>query len=205
MIVEILGSLITSVVGGGATGLLGLLLQRWFDARKQANDLEILKVQQAGAERLRQMDLEHEAKNSERLAQVELFRARVDAQARADEAAARSQEASFGHDRPTYSLVMQPDDATGWGRFCRSAVALGLGLVDIVRGIMRPGITTYTLVLLTWVLWWVQSMYQRAGVVITAAEVKDLATQCVGTIFYLSTTCTVWWFGTRPGQPKPAG
>ena len=57
MIVEILGSLITSVVGGGATGLLGLLLQRWFDARKQANDLEILKVQQAGAERLRQMEI----------------------------------------------------------------------------------------------------------------------------------------------------
>jgi hypothetical protein len=38
------GALVTSILSGGATGLLGLVIQRWFDFRNRAQDLELVRI-----------------------------------------------------------------------------------------------------------------------------------------------------------------
>ena len=193
---EILGTIFTSVLGGGATGLLGSIIQRYFDAKKAKNDLEVVKVQLAAAQETRRMELEQQERMAAKAADVQALQAQLEAAARQAEAEERSYQASLGSDKATYSTP----EAQSQSRLVRWI----MGVVDGVRGLMRPGITGYTLYMLSAVFWWVQTQYSRAGVAMTGAELHDLALQCVGTIFYLATTTVVWWFGVRPAQPPKA-
>lgn len=190
---EIFGAVLTSVLGGGATGLLGVLLQRWFDQRKAQADLRLVELQLAAAERTRRLELEHQAAMADRVEATKALEAQLALQAREIDADAAAYAASMGADRATY---LAPEAQAG-SRWARAAMAL----VDLVRGLVRPGITAYSLALLTMVFWWVQDLYRRAGAPMTAEQLHQLAMQCLGTVFYLSTTCVVWWFGVRPGQP----
>jgi len=180
-------------VGGGATGLLGVLLQRWFDHKKAVADQELLRIQLAAAKETRQMELEAQERMANRAADVQALQAQLDAHARETEADVRLQTASVENDKATYSAP----GAQERSRLVRWA----MGLVDGIRGLMRPGITAYTLWMLTVVFFWVRGLYDQMGLKMTEGQVQDLATQTVQTIIYLSVTTTVWWFGVRPGQP----
>lgn len=193
---EILGTVLTSVLGGGATGLLGVLLQRWFDQRKAQADLAMVKLQLEAAERTRRLELEHKAAMADRVEATKALEAQLALQEREIEADAAAYAASVGADRATY---LAPEAQAG-SRVARWMMAL----VDLVRGLVRPGITAYSLVLLTMVFWWVQDLARRTGTPMTPEQLHQLTMQCVGTVFYLSTTCVVWWFGVRPGQPPKA-
>jgi hypothetical protein len=193
---ELLGSVLTGVLGGGATGLLGVLLQRWFDHKKQISDMQLIRLQLEAAKATRQMELEAQERMATKAAETQALQAQLDAHAREVEADAALQAASYGSDRATFSAP----DSQQQSRFVRIA----MGLVDAVRGLMRPGITAYTLFMLTAVFWWVRDLYRQMGLQMTQAQVHDLAIQCVGTIFYLAVTTVVWWFGVRPSQPPKA-
>ena len=45
MIAELLGTVVTGVLSGGATGLIGIALQQWGDSRKRADDLARLRLE----------------------------------------------------------------------------------------------------------------------------------------------------------------
>jgi len=190
---EVIGTVLTSAVGGGATGLLGVLLQRWFDHRKAVNDREMVKLQLDAAKETRRLELEFQERMASKAADVQALQAQLDAQARESEAAERSYVASVESDRATYSAP----SAQKQSRLVRWA----MGLVDTIRGLMRPGITAYTLGMLTVVFLWVRELYGQMGLTLTAAQVHELTQQAVGTIVYLAVTTTVWWFGVRPSQP----
>ena len=194
--IDILSSVLTGVLGGGATGLLGVLLQRWFDHRKQQSDLDLIRLQLQAARETRQMELEAQERMASNAEATKALQAQLDAHSREVEADAAAYAASVAGDRATY---LAPEAQQG-SRLARWA----MGLVDMVRGLMRPAITTYTLALLTLVMLWVRDLYLRAGLQMTPAQVHELAMQCVGTVVYLAVTTVVWWFGVRPGQP-PAG
>lgn len=190
---DLLGSIFTGVLGGGATGLLGVIAQRWFDWRQKQQDAEILRLQLEAARETRRMELEAQERMADKAAAVQTLQAQLDAHAREVEADTAAYSASVSADRATY---LAPEaQGKHW------PAALAMGLVDFIRGLTRPGLTIYTMWLLTLVLLWVQDLYHRAGQQMTPAQVHDLALQCVGTIFYLSTTTAVWWFGVRPSQP----
>jgi hypothetical protein len=191
--IELLGTVMTSVLGGGATGLLGVLLQRFFDMRQRHVDLEVMRLQLAAARETRLMELEAQERMADKAAAAQALQAQIDAQAREVDADAQAYAASIGADRATY-LVPEAQ-----GRHWLAAAAMGF--VDFVRGLTRPAITAYSLVLLTLVFIWVQGLYRSAGLTMTGAQVHELASQAVGTVFYLAVTTTVWWFGVRPGQP----
>jgi len=195
--IEVFTGLITSAFGGGATGLLGMLLQRWFDAKKAAQEIELTKLQLIAAERTRKMELEAQERMATKAADTEALKAQLDAQARADEAAARNYDTSQTQgDTIRYSVAGAQEKSR--------AVRWMMAVVDFVRGLMRPAITLYTLALLSAVFVWVRGMYLQMGMTMTAAQAFDLAMQVVGTVFYLATTTVVWWFGVRPAQPPKA-
>jgi hypothetical protein len=199
--IDMLGSLVTGVLSGGATGLLGLLLQGWFKAKERAQDIEVLKLNHANALALRQQEAENElklaglqAESAERLAELR-------AQAQADQSAGEDYRASLEHDKATHvptATLEQLSKGGGWGKFVAGLVTLLLGLVDAVRGFVRPGVTVYTLGLQTMLLLWVNDMFARKLITLAQPEQQRLVMEVVTTTSFLVTTCVVWWFGARP-------
>ena len=194
---DIITTVLGGVFSGGATGLLGLLLQRYFDAKKEAQQIELTRLQLESAERTRQIELAAQERMADKAAELQALQSMLDAQAREADAATQSYVASLAADAPRFSAPGAQDGQGGSHAFIRIVMAI----VDAVRGLMRPGMTTYSLVLLTMVFWWVRELYARTGLQMTPTQVHELAMQCVGTVFYLATTGFVWWFGVRPAQP----
>ena len=62
--------------------------------------------------------------------------------------------------------------------------------VDVVRGLLRPALTVAFLAFMGWIY---------ATMPFVAPE--NLGGRLVDTVLYLATTCTLWWFGTRPKPP----
>jgi hypothetical protein len=197
-VIELLGTLFTGILSGGATGLIGVCIQRYFDFKTASTNLEILKVNLAAATENLRIELASKERMAGREADVREAADRLEAHTREIDALERSYQASVNAaatERPWVSDNAQEKSPT---------VRILLAIADFARGIVRPAVTVYTLILLTSVFYWVKTLYDKVGQPLTAAEVHDLGTNCLGTIFYLATTTTVWWFGVRPSSPaKP--
>lgn len=193
----LIGTLLTSLLSGGATGLVGLLLQRFFDFKSRAQDLELVRINHQHALALAQMETERsfrQAAAQERIADIqasaEVRGAELDAQAREDEAAARSYVASLENDRATYL------DSSA--QKVSRAARIFMGLVDFTRGMVRPVLTAYLVVVAHLMFYWVQDLAAKHGSTLSSDQVHDLILQVVATLLYLATTAVVWWFGSRP-------
>jgi hypothetical protein len=206
----IFGSLIASLLSGGATGIIGVLIQRFFDMKNKAQDIEVIKLQHANAVELRRVELEvtaAEYAGKREVAKAEAEGAQAVAEqdrlARESEADAATQTASYEHDKATYYKGPIASDKW-WAVLANSLISFLLGLVDVLRGATRPVLTGYTMALLTMLFLWVQELLTKAKLEqFTIAELKELVMLVVATITYLTTVGFVWWFGTRP--PKKDG
>jgi uncharacterized membrane protein len=193
----LLGTLVTSILSGGATGLLGLVIQRWFDFRNRAQDLELVRINHEQARALAKIESERVARAAqaqETIAQAQadaqVGAAELEAQARADEAAARGYIASLEADRARYLDA----EAQRSSRLARWAMAV----VDFTRGMVRPVLTAYLVVVAHLMFYWAQQLAAQHGQQLSADQVHQLVLQIVGTLLYLATTAVVWWFGSRP-------
>ena len=159
--------IIQSLMFGGATGILGTSISSVIKI-VQARQRHVHEVE------FRRIDLEiarEEARSAERVAAIE-------AESAAAEAEAEALRASF--DQETTRLSKDGDH--------------GIMLaVDVVRGLLRPGLTITFLALTAWI-------YASLGD--GDVELRD---RIIDTILYLTTTCTIWWFGGRMIDKRPAG
>lgn len=191
-------SLLGVIFSGGATGLVGVLFQRYFDYKGKQQDLELVKINNEHARLLAQMEVEkanRAAEATERVADIQAQEqqraAELDAQARADEAAARSYVASIESDRATYLDAK----AQSRSKFARVMMTI----VDSVRGLIRPVLTIYLVVVATVMFNWATQLDAPDGKsVINTAEAAKIVKAIIDTLLYLATTCVVWWFGVRP-------
>lgn len=187
----------SALVSGGATGLIGVFLQRFFDYKGKQQDLELVRINNEHARLLAQMEVDkanRAAQATERVAEeqaeAQVRSAELDAQARADEAAARDYVASLQADRAAY---LDPK-AQERSKFARAMMTI----VDSVRGLIRPVLTIYLVVLATVMFHWAAGIADREGSAMSAKEAAELVDTIVNTLLYLVTTCVVWWFGVRP-------
>ena len=157
--------LFLSIVTGGATGLLGTVI---------SGVTQFVQAQQKHAQEmeLRRLDLEmmdREAASAERITAIEAETAESAAQWAAFEASYKE----AGH---------------RWS----AGDSKWLVVVDIVRGLTRPGLT-WAFVALT-------------GTIYFTIAVPEDQSRIVNTILYLATTCVLWWFGARQvGKAPGAG
>jgi len=189
---DFIGTIVSSVLAGGATGLIGVVAQRWADYKNKQLDLQREKQQQDFELSKRDKDaviMEKEWAGRTRVAEVE-------AGAAMDTAESAAFAQSFQHDKATYSIGAIDKLRGGWGQLMRFL----LGLVDVFRGLVRPGLTTY-------LCWLTTLMYLHAtsliGAGLTTTQAFDLVKMIVATVLYLTTTCVLWWFGTRNKQAAP--
>jgi len=184
-----------SVVSGGATGLLGVLLQRFFDHKAKVLEVEVVKLNHLNALALADKESERlraradaDVKVAESQAEAQTASAEADMQAREAEADAKNLQASMASDKATYV----PAGAVSGG------IAWLLALVDFMRGILRPGLTAYLAGLVTVMFFWVRDLAEVHGVSISGEQAVMLMNQIIAAILYVFVTSTTWWFGSRP-------
>ena len=105
-------------------------------------------------------------------------------------------ESSIAADKAAYTTGK---DLPKWAEFM-------LAFVDFVRGLMRPALTIYLIVLTSLIYHQIDAVLKAAGVQSIQADLAaDLLRKIILTILYLTTTCVTWWFGTRTKAKPPFG
>jgi hypothetical protein len=183
----------SAIFAGGATGLLGVAFQRFFDFLHQRQVAALERDKMAHAVAMKKADAEimrEEWAQRTKIAQEE-------GQTRRDVAETEAFGKSVFQEPERYAVGDRPKGKLG---------ALGwfvLALVDAVRGIIRPGLTLY-------LAWIATQLYEqnRATVAILdlssdATAILEIHKHIVFTLLYLFTTCVLWWFGTRNKQQQP--
>lgn len=182
---ELLGTVVSSVLGGGATGLLGVIFQRFADYKNRQLDIQLEAGRQAHELALREADAKIMAQEWAARTQV----AQVEAEGQAAIADASALAASYKLEPTQYSTGVKPSRGQAWL----------LILLDVFRGSIRPGLSVYLCILATVV-------YLEARKYVgpmSADQSYEMVKLIIGTILYLWTTCVLWWFGTRNKSHPP--
>lgn len=180
---------LSSIFSGGVTGLLGVAFQRFFDFLKVKQEMQMKKQDQEHELALRRQDAELMAQEWAARTKV----AEVEAAGREAAADAESFGKSFAMEPARYSEGVTLTPISG----------LMLVIADFLRGIVRPGLTIYLCVITTMVYLDSQAILKAYKLTLPVDQAVDLAKLIVSTILYLTTTCVLWWFGTRNKQKPP--
>lgn len=183
----ILGTIFGSIFSGGATGLLGVVLQRFADFKNKQLDMK-LEAQRA------ENEIAKRRVDAEIMAQEWAGRLKVaekEGESAMDVAASKAFEASLFKEpeRYTYAPTLTPSQQ--WV----------MVLLDAARGLVRPFLTIYLCALTTYVWYQVRATLATEDLSIDAA--LDVWKMVVGQILYLTTTIVLWWFGTRNKVEAP--
>lgn len=169
---ETLLGILSSGGTGAIVGLVGSILTKWLELKTLREKLTV-EVKMA---EIRTRELELEQAHALALADKQIDIARVEGEIARDVA----EMEAF-----TQSQKAQTAMYGGW--------------VDKVRGLMRPVITLFLLVVSTWVLWqtWVlvgglESMNRYDLIEMFQAQIDAMT--------FLTMTAVTWWFGSRWSQ-----
>jgi hypothetical protein len=185
---ELVGTAATSIFAGGATGLVGMGLQRLFDWLKVKQDLQLFQAKAAHELLMRDKDallMDKEWQGRLRVAQTE-------GELKVDAVNGQAFAESLLREPERYSNVA----TLSWGQ---QWIMVAL---DFIRGIIRPFLTAYLCVFVTYV--WFQVKFLLAVEELEAKDILEIWRLVVGTILYLWTTVTLWWFGTRNKESGPS-
>lgn len=185
---EILAGLLTSIFTGGATGLLGMALQRFFDWLKVKQDLQLFDAKASHEIAMRQQDaiiMREEWAGRFKVAEVE-------GETKKDVAENQSFQASLLREPERYSNVSTLTARQQWV----------MVTLDFARGIVRPMLTVYLCALTTYIWWQVRQLLSTED--LEVSDVLAVWKTVVETILYLTTTVVLWWFGTRNKASTPS-
>lgn len=184
---EILGTVFGSIFSGGATGLLGVVAQRFADYKNKQLDMQLEK--QRGEIELAKRRADAEIMAQEWAGRMKV--AEVEGETAKDVAASNAFAQSLFKEPERYSFAPTLSPAQQWV----------MVTLDAARGLVRPFLTIYLCALTTYVWWQVRSLLSAEQLESTAA--LDVWKLVVSQILYLTTTVVLWWFGTRNKAEQP--
>ena len=179
-----------SVFTGGLTGILSAGIQRFFDFLHVKQELEMKKVDHDHEINMRRVDGELMAQEWAQRTKV----AEIEAAGKEAVADAGAFAASFAMEPKQYSQRVKTGPVTGFM----------LVLLDLIRGIIRPGLTVYLCAITTMVYLEAKAVLAMVGKTLDHVAAQATYDNIVATILYLTTTCVLHWFGTR-NKAKPPG
>lgn len=185
---ELLGTALSSIVGGGMTGILGVVVQRIADYKNKQLDLQLITIKNGHEIHMREVDAD--IMREEWAARTRV--AEIEAEAKENVADAEAFSASFNEPK-TYSEPTKHSIGQAWL----------MVILDFIRGIVRPTLTIYLCVLTTLIYLHSKKLMYAHGQSMTPDQAMNHVNLVVGTVLYLTTTCVLWWFGTRNKQPQP--
>lgn len=169
-----IADVVTTALSGGVTGVLGVALSGFFTWKEKANERahELALGEQDLKERRLEGELLHK--------QIE-----IEANAQVRQAEAQAFAESFNADQARYSI----GDTSGANK--------ALIFVDVVRGLIRPCLTLYLVVILTVLAYQLITALGGLNEVLSTMDGQSLLTDIVQAMVYLTVTAVTWWFGTR--------
>lgn len=171
---------VLSVFTGGLTGVLGVGIQRVFEFKTKKLELEANRDLYDHQVRMKQAD-------AAIMAQEWAARSKI-AEAESATAMDVADSAAFAK-----SFSMEPQRYSE-GHFSRGQNWL-MVFLDVFRGVVRPALTVYLCVLTTLIYLKCQTMLDDQAIL--PDQALDLTKTLVETILYLTTTCILFWFGSR--------
>ena len=179
---------------GGVTGLLGTAITSVINFKtqkmKNSHEIELIKVQTDAMKIEAEMNIQ--IKRAEIEGAVEL----ADSQAYI-ESQKTGNEAMFSEKWIGYLFGVE-------GRIRYLAfpaaiiLAMGFGLVDWMRGAMRPVLTIYLTVMTTVVTIMAWNIMQQHGLEgMSVSEALGIFKDVINIIIYLTVSTVTWWFGDR--------
>jgi hypothetical protein len=179
--VEILGTIFGSIFSGGATGLFGVIIQRWADYKNRKLDLQLEKERR-------------ETEIAKRKADAEIMREEYAGKLRvAQEEGATAKDVA---DTQAFAQTLwkEPERYSNAAKLTTNQQWV-MVVLDALRGCVRPLLTIYLCALTTYV--WVQARSVLSAENLDVQAAIEVWKMVVGQILYLTTTVTLWWFGTR--------
>jgi len=184
---EILGMVFGSIFSGGATGVIGVIAQRFADYKNKQLDMELEKQRFENQVQLRRVDAEIMAQEWAARTKV----AEVEAAGEEAVADAAAFAASYQLEPKRYSDETRLTPNQQWW----------MVILDFFRGSVRPALTMYLCVLVTVIYFLARDKVK--GEDLSPEQVLDLLKLIIGTVLYVWTTITLWWFGTRNKSAPP--
>ncbi len=176
--IDIIG-LLSSAAGGGALGVLGNFL-------KSKSEIKIKQLDHEHEKEIKTIDIRAAESDARIKLQLQSLKNSGDIAA-AELAAARDQIAADS------AIVKSSHDM--------DAAKYGGGFVDFARGIMRPFITIYLLVIMSYIGYELNLLV--GGMDSMGAEnLFTIYRDLINSIVFLATTAVTWWFGSRPTNKK---
>lgn len=172
-----------AVISGGATGIIGVAVQRVADYfnQKQKNEADIAKYAHELAMRKQDAEImQLEAANRITIATID----------------ANSQEHANDTQALIASYAMEPQRYTEPAKLSGPQLWV-FTILDCVRGLVRPGLTAYLAVLSSLIYWQAVKLISREGMTLDPERAFDLVNESMNTVLYLFTCCTLWYFGSR--------
>lgn len=172
MLDDVIGLASTGGVGA-ALGLIGGIASKWIDLKRQKQDaqakLEMAKVRLTEAK----LEQNHELQ----MADKQMERAEIEGNI----------EAGIADSNALIESIRA------------ASVSSGSVLVDGIKGLMRPVITT---VLMVFSIWLVAALWNKVGGLdaFTQTELIELFTHVIHQMVFLTVTAVTWWFASRPSR-----
>jgi hypothetical protein len=189
MIIETILGVVTGIGGSLVTGIMNYKTQKL----KNTHDLATIKA-------------ESDAMVAEANANIQITQAQVEGEVEiADSKAYAISQREGNKDALKDAYVMKLFEVKS--KFLRLfAVPTGvfliflLGIVDVFRKAMRPGLTAYLVGVTAWITykaWIVLEATNIGATVLTPVQAAAIFTNVTNTVIYLTVSCVTWWFGDR--------
>lgn len=175
--------IITSLFGGGLTGLLGSIVTHVADYKSKQLDAQMQTAKLANDVEMKKADAAIMAQEWAARTQI----TQIETSGASDVAASQAFAASYSLEPKQYSEGLKPSPSQAWLLF----------LLDFVRGSVRPALTLYLCILSTLIYLQARALIGHG---LDAAESAGITKQVVHAILYLTTCSVLWYFGTRAPQ-----
>lgn len=173
---------------GVVTGLLGNVITSFTNIKTQK-----LKNQHEVA----MIEAETKAMQAEAAMQIQITETKVAGEL------ARIEEANYGKvlelaNKPTLdSRIIEKLFDSPWTAWLGTILTFLLGVVDFLKGVMRPGLTLYLVFLTSWITYYAADVLSTKQGLMDVSMASGLFNKVVDIVIYLTVSVVTWWFADR--------
>jgi len=172
---EALLSILTSTGAGGIIGVIG----SWLTKREERKNIQLQFERDVKLAEIRKDEAKIEADHELALADKQIERAQVEGSVAIDQAEIKAFSEGLKEQSKTY----------------------GIKAVDGIRGLMRPLITVYLLVIATLLTLKINQLVGGLDS-LEMSELKGIYDNVINQMLFLTATAVTWWFGSRPSSQR---
>lgn len=178
MLIETILGVATGLIGNVVTSITNLKTQ------KLKNEQDI---------KMREFDIKERAQ--EATLQIAVDSNRLEGEMEKIEADAYLQSMKIGNE--TLLTETKLTALTADNNWLSRGLAFLMGLVDIFRSSVRPGLTAYLVVLTTLITMKSMEIISAKAALLSTAQAQEIFGNVTNIVIYLTVSCVTWWFGDR--------